>query len=140
MPLSTLYSPHLFKALQCSAIAFRISNTHTIPHKVLEVHVLSTPSVLSHAAFTLTLCSSHCAFFRLPEGAMLLLTSEPLHMQILQKCSPATPSFSAHQFLFHFYLSSQVSPIKITIGLLIQVCLSLKAVAIPTILCFPIKK
>lgn len=107
--------------VRCSAIAFRITNTHTIFHEAQQVLVPAYSSDFSLLHFHTFCTSATLAFFRFPEGTMLPLTSEPLYMLIHLLLT--FPQVLASQFLPHFQLSSQLSLINRTAGLWIQVCL-----------------
>ena len=122
-----------FNHVKSSAIILGIQDIHMVPLSMSWP--LPTLLVLLYATLMLTLCTPiSVTFFRFPEGALLPLTSVPLHILILSLLM--SPELLFSQFLPHFQLPAQLSLINTTVGFSIQVCFSLKDGTSPTTCCF----
>lgn len=123
-----------FNHVKSSAIILGIKDIHMAPLSMswpLPTLIL----VLLYATLILTLCTPiSVTSFRFPEGALLPLTSGPLHILILSL--PTSPELLFSQFLPHFQLPAQLLLINTTVGFSIQVCFSLKDGTSPTTCCF----
>lgn len=119
--------------VKSSAIILGIKDIHMVPLSMSWP--LPTLLVLLYATLILTCCTPiNVTFFRFPEGAMLPLTSGPLHILILSLLM--SPELLFSQFLPQFQLPAQILLINTTVGFSVQVCLSLKDGTSPTTCCF----